>query len=62
MSEPTLNTCSECGNPVELKKHKPYCPKCGYLTANGRKVLAPSPEQILAAKAELRKYPVSLEE
>jgi uncharacterized Zn finger protein (UPF0148 family) len=60
MSE--LNTCSECGNPVRLKKHKPYCDRCGYLTANGRKVLAPSPSQIEEAKLELRKCPVSSED
>lgn len=66
MSEPTFDTCSECGRPIYLNRYnKPVCPKCGKLTANGRKVLAPSPGQIATGAEEqrkLRKYPVNTEE
>ena len=57
----TFTTCANCGSPVTMKKNKPVCKQCGRRRKD-QSALAPSPEQIAKAKAELRKCPVSAED
>lgn len=57
-----FTACSNCGAESSMRKFlkSQRCAVCGSIFT--RNNAAPSPQQIESAKAELRKYPVSLED